>query len=144
MATYHVFISHAWSYSERYHDVINLLDRASEACFDFNYIDYSVPKHDPAVDPCSEVGVRKLTAILKSQIARASSIIVPAGMYVNNRYWIQKEIRLAQTGFEKPKRIIAIRRRGQQRTPQDLIELSDQVVSWNSISLAKAIAGFSE
>lgn len=143
MSTYHVFISHAWAYSERYYGVVNLLDIASNTDSDFDYVDYSVPKHDPAVDPNSEVGIRQLTAILKNQIARASSVIVPAGMYVNNRYWIQKEISLAKNGFEKPKKIIAIRRRGQQRTPQDLIDLSDQLVSWNSGSLAKAIAGIS-
>ncbi|MPQ93229.1 TIR domain-containing protein [Thioclava sp. JE_KL1] len=144
MPKYHVFISHAWSYSDRYTGVINLLNIAKTKVKNFDYVDYSVPEHDPAVDPNTEVGERKLTALLQAQIARASSVIVPAGMYVNNRFWIQKEIDLAKHGFNYPKRLIAIRRRGQQRTPQDLIEIADQVVSWSSTSLARAVADIPE
>lgn len=141
MATYHVFVSHAWSYSERYTGVINLLDIASNNDQDFNYVDYSVPRHDPLVDPGTPVGQRQLTALLRDQIAHASSIIVPAGMYVNNRFWVLKEIELARTGFNNPKKIIAIRRRAQQRDPQDLLDIADSVVNWSSGSLANAIAG---
>lgn len=141
MPTYHVFVSHAWSYSDRYTGVLRLLSIAKDTYSDFNFIDYSVPEHDPAVDPSTEVGVRQLTSLLKAQIARASSVIVPAGMYVNHRYWIQKEISLAKTGFANPKRVIAIRRRGQKRTPQELLDISDVDVNWNSTSLAKAVAG---
>jgi hypothetical protein len=141
MSTYHVFVSHAWAYSERYFSVIRLLDLASSNDSDFEYVDFSVPKHDPLIDPNTEVGKSKLTGLLKAQIARASSIIVPAGMYVNNRYWIQKEIDLAQCGFSQPKKIIAIRRRGQERNPQELFNIADQIVNWNSLSLANAVAG---
>ena len=144
MATYNIFISHAWQYSDRYYDTIRLLDNAASKYSDFDYVDYSVPKHDPLIDPNTEIGNRKLTQLLRNQIAKASSIIVPAGMYVNNRYWIQKEIDIAVTGFQSPKRIIAIRRRGQQRTPQELIELADRTVKWSSTSLAKAVAGLPE
>lgn len=141
MPTYHVFVSHAWSYSERYTGVVNLLQTAANTYSDFDFRDYSVPKSDPLVDPNTEVGVRKLTALLRAQIERASSIIVPAGMYVDNRFWIQKEIEIARTGFQYPKRLIAIRRRGQMKDPQDLMEMADVVVNWNSQSLARAVAG---
>lgn len=144
MATYNVFVSHAWTYSDRYKGVIGLLDTASGKYSDFDYVDYSVPKHDPLIDPNTTVGKQKLTEMLKAQIARASSVIVPAGMYVNNRYWIQKEIDLARNGFSQPKRIIAIRRRGQERNPQELLDIADRVVNWNSNSLAKAVAGLPE
>lgn len=144
MATYNVFVSHAWTYSDRYNGVIGLLDTATDKYSDFDYVDYSVPKHDPLVDPNTNVGKQKLTELLKAQIARASSVIVPAGMYVNNRYWIQKEIDLARNGFAQPKRIIAIRRRGQERNPQELLDVADRVVNWNSASLAKAVAGLPE
>lgn len=144
MTTYNIFVSHAWAYSDRYRGVIGLLDTAAGNYTDFDYVDYSVPEHDPVIDPNEEVGRRKLTSLLKAQIAKASSIIVPAGMYVNHRYWIQKEIDIARTGFQNPKRIIAIRRRGQQRTPQELIDMADRAVNWNSTSLAKAVAGIQE
>lgn len=141
MPTYHVFVSHAWSYSERYEGVIRLLDAAAAADNNFRYIDYSVPRYDPLIDPNEPVGQRRLIELLKNQIARASSVIVPAGMYVNNRFWIQKEINLAKTAFLVPKRLIAIRRRGQERDPQDLLDQADHVVNWNSRSLAQAVAG---
>lgn len=141
MPTYNVFISHAWAYSERYAGVIRLLDTAKENYSDFDYTDFSVPKHDPLIDPNEIVGQRKLTTLLKNQIAKASSIIVPAGMYVNNKFWIQKEIDIALRGFVSPKRIIAIRRRAQVRDPQDLIDQAEYVVNWNNTSLAKAVAG---
>ncbi|UTH49558.1 TIR domain-containing protein [Loktanella salsilacus] len=144
MPTYNIFVSHAWSYSERYHGVIKLLNTAKGKFSDFDYVDYSVPAHDPLIDPNEEVGKRKLTELLKAQIAKASSIIVPAGMYVNHRYWIQKEIDLAKNGFQSPKRIISIQHRSQQRSPQSLIELSDVEAKWGSTSLAKAVAGLSD
>lgn len=142
MPTYNVFVSHAWSYSERYLGVIGLLDTAKSRYSDFDYRDYSVPRTDPLVDPNSSASVAKLTALLRTQIAMASSIIVPAGMYVESRTWIQREIDLALTGFTQPKRLIAIRRRGQQRDPQELMEIADVVVNWNSHSLARAVAGY--
>lgn len=144
MPTYHVFVSHAWSYSERYTGVVGLLQSAAETYSDFDFKDYSVPRTDPLVDPNTEVGVRKLTAMLEAQIARASSIIVPAGMYVDHRFWIQKEITIARTAFAQPKRLIAIRRRGQKKDPQDLMEMADVVVNWNSRSLARAVAGYAD
>lgn len=140
MALYNVFVSHAWAYSERYTGVIGLLDTAQSNISAFNYRDYSVPKHDPIVDPSEDVKISKLTALLKEQIRLSSCIIVPAGMYVNNRFWIQKELDLAKTGFTYPKKIVGIKRRGQERTPVDLIEQCDAMVAWNSNSLAAAIS----
>jgi hypothetical protein len=60
-------------------------------------------------------------------------------MYVNNRFWIEKEIDMARTSFTKSKPIIALRRRGQQRDPQDLMDIADEIINWNSNSLANSI-----
>lgn len=136
---YNVFVSHAWSYSERYIDTLRLLNTASENISWFNYRNYSVPEHDPIVDPRESVKIAKLTELLKEQIRLASVVIVPAGMYVNNRYWIQKEIDLARNSFTNCKPIIALRRRGQQRDPQELMDIADEKINWNSNSLANAI-----
>ena len=139
MATYDLFVSHAWAYSERYTGTINLLDAAKSNLSWFSYRDYSVPKHDPIADPDEKVKIAKLTALLKEQIRQASCVIVPAGMYVNNKFWIQTEINLAKTGFQNPKPLVGIRRRGQERTPTDLVEQCDVMVNWNSKSLAEGI-----
>ncbi len=76
---YNVFVSHAWSYSDRYRGTVNLLDTAKENLTWFDYKNYSVPKHDPIVDPSEAVKIAKLTALLKEQIRLASVVIVPAG-----------------------------------------------------------------
>jgi hypothetical protein len=136
---YDVFVSHAWSYSDRYLGTVGLLDAASVNLRWFSYRNYSVPKHDPIVDPDENVRIAKLRGLLKEQIRQASVVIVPAGMYVNHRYWIQEELRIAQTGFLYKKPVVAIRRRGQQRDPEDLMAMADAAVNWNSTSLAEAI-----
>jgi len=136
---YDVFVSHAWDYSERYFTTVGLLDTAQANIEDFSYRNYSVPEHAPIVDPSEAVRTAKLRALLKEQIRQSSVVIVPAGMYVANRFWIQEEIDIAKNGFLYPKPIIAIRRRGQERTPQDLIDQANQTVNSNSNSLAAAI-----
>ncbi|MGO6819220.1 TIR domain-containing protein [Rhizobium brockwellii] len=136
---YDVFISHAWSYSERYQGVIRLLNTASQNLPWFSYRDYSVPRNEPIVAPNESVRISALKAKLKEQIRQASCVIVPAGMYVNERYWIQTEIDLALTAFSYPKPIIGIRRRSQQRTPVELERQANVMVNWNSNSLASAI-----
>lgn len=139
MAKYDVFISHAWEHSERYWGVLGLLDTARKNLRWFDYRNYSVPKHDPITDPNEKVRIAKLTGLLKEQIRQASCIIVSAGMYVNKRFWIQKEIDLAREAFSEPKPIIGIHRRCQQRTPQELIDQANEMVNWNSGSLAEAV-----
>lgn len=127
-----LFISHAWLYSDRYDGVVRLLNNADN----FQWKNHSVPQHDPAIDPNTDFGRNKLIQALRNQIQTTNCIIVVAGMYVNARYWIQKEIEIAK-GWNKP--IVSIRRRGQQRTPQDLVDISDKTVNWNTSSLVSAI-----
>jgi hypothetical protein len=98
-----------------------------------------VPKHDPIIAPNEAVRISKLTGLLKEQIRQSSVIIIPAGMYVHNRFWIQTEINLARSSFARPKPIIALRRRGQQRDPDELMNIADAKINWNSNSLADAI-----
>lgn len=137
--TYNVFVSHAWVYSDRYWDTLRLLDSAAANIPNFSYRNYSVPEHDPIVDPSETVRIAKLKSLLKEQIRLSSVVIVPAGMYVNNRYWIQAEIEIARNSFLFPKPIVALRRRGQQRDPEDLMQIANTAVNWNSNSLARAI-----
>jgi hypothetical protein len=136
---YNVFVSHAWDYSERYEGVLKLLKTATISLQWFSFRDYSVPKHAPLVDPDAAVRIAKLRALLKAQISHASCVIVPAGMYVNNRFWIQAELDIARSGFLYAKPVIGIRRRSQLRTPVELEQQVDEMVNWNSTSLAEAI-----
>ena len=132
MKEYRIFISHAWRYNEDYYRLVNMLNRAPY----FRWRNYSVPKHDPVIDPDEEAGKRKLTEELRKQIQPVHVVIVLAGMYVNYREWIQKEIDIAQE-YKKP--IVGIRPWGQQLIPQIIQNISCKLVGWNTDSIVQAI-----
>ncbi len=48
--TYNIFISHAWRYSEDYYRLVEMLNNAPY----FKWRNYSVPQHDPVLDPEDE------------------------------------------------------------------------------------------
>jgi nuclease len=132
--SYHLFISHAWDYNEDYYNLCNLLDNASN----FDWKNYSVPKHDPFLT----IGKSKkeikvfLEEALKKQINPASVVIVIAGMYANYSDWIEFEVEYSQ---EKNKPIIVVDPRGQERTPVYLQNVATKTVKWNTSSIIEAI-----
>lgn len=130
--SYDLFISHAWSYDERYQGICRLLDSVPG----FIWRDYSAPRTHPAVDPGTDVGRNTLRAILNERVRQSSCFLLSAGMFVNHRYWVQAEIDFAKY-YRKP--IIGVMRRGQERTPQSVYDIADEVVAWNSNSIASAI-----
>ncbi len=129
---YDIFISHAWFYSKGYNKAVELLD---EATF-FSWRNYSVPKHDPVIDPSTDAGKRKLTLELDQQIKPVNCFLVIAGMYANYKYWIQKEIEIAQS-YNKP--IIGLIPWGQKKTPQSIQDIAVEMVGWNTSSIVDAI-----
>lgn len=132
LKTYDLFISHAWKYNDEYYRLIKLLDAANN----FKYRNYSVPEHDPVVDPDSEAGKRTLTAALDRQIRPVNCVLVIAGMYATYKYWIQKEIELAQN-YSKP--IVGLIPRGQERTPKVVQDAAKEMVGWTTDSIVAAI-----
>lgn len=132
LKTYDIFISHAWFYSKGYNRLIELLDAAPT----FKYRNYSVPKHDPVIDPNTDAGKITLTRALDAQIRPVNIVLVMAGMYANYRYWIQKEIEIAQE-YNKP--IIGLTPWGQERTPVNVQEASIEMIGWNTSSIVNAI-----
>ena len=132
LKTYDLFISHAWTHHAEYDRLVKRL----RATPNFKPRDYSVPKQDP-LDANNDA---RLTAALKRQIRPVNCVLILAGMYVNHRKWIKKEIAIAQT-FDKP--IVGIRPWGQQRTPTAVQEAADIMVGWNTDSIVKAIRDYS-
>ena len=49
---YGLFISHAWGYNDDYYKLVNLLDNHNL----FNWYNFSVPEHEPLIDPNTIVG----------------------------------------------------------------------------------------
>ncbi len=97
---------------------------------------YSVPVHDPLVDPNTPVGKTLLKAELKEQISPASKVIILAGMYAAYSDWIDYEI---NTAVSYNKYIIGVKPWGQERIPSKISNNADVMVGWNKDSVINAI-----
>mgnify|MGYP001952937625 CR=1 FL=1 len=128
LKTYRIFISHSWDYHKEYYRLVDMLNDAPR----FKWQNYSVPKHD-ALDTATD---RELEAALRNQISPTHIVIILAGMYVNHRKWIQKEIEIAQD-FGKP--IIGVVPWGGERTPTQVSDAAEEMVRWNTDSIVGAI-----
>ena len=129
MNTYNLFISHSWSYSNSYDELINLLNNRTY----FTYRNYSVPKDDPIHNaPNSQA----LYDAIQNQMRPCHIILVLAGVYATYSSWIQKEIHIANN-FNKP--IIGIRGWGSENISDYVRQNANEIVSWNSDSIVEAI-----
>ncbi|MCF8036140.1 MAG: TIR domain-containing protein [Desulfobacteraceae bacterium] len=125
---YRLFISHAWTYGERYQRMINLLDKANN----FAYINYSVPEDKKF----ERMNKEQLKEEIRQQIRPAQVVIIIAGMYVAHSEWIQFEINVANA---LNKQILGVRQRGGQRVPDAVSSSADELVNWNTDSIVQAI-----
>lgn len=135
MAHYNLFVSHAWKYSDDYNTVVGWLNEAENEG-KLTWSNYSVPVHDPLIDPNTTVGKNKLKEMLKNQIRPSSRVIVISGMYVAYSDWIDFEI---DTVVSMGKYIIGLRPWGQERVPTKVQENANVMVGWNKKSLIDAI-----
>lgn len=135
MKTYHIFISHAWKYSEHYEKVVDWIDQAKDEG-KLNWSNYSVPYHDPLIDPNTTIGKTKLKSLLDNQIKPASVIIILAGMYAAHSEWIEYEI---NTAVKMGKYVIGVRPWGQERIPTIISDNANIMVGWNKDSVINAI-----
>lgn len=72
-------------------------------------------------------------------MAPSSCILILAGVYSTHSKWINTEIELAKTGFNVPKRIIAIEPWGSERTSAVVKKAADEIVKWQTSSIISAI-----
>ena len=135
MNTYNIFISHAWKYSSDYNQIVKWLNEAQSEGI-LTWKNYSVPEHDPLIDPNTTIGKNKLKQILKNQISPASKVIVLAGMYSAYSDWIGYEI---DTAVDYGKYIIGVKPWGQERIPTKVSNNSDTLIGWNKSSVINAI-----
>ena len=129
---YNIFISHSWSYSYTYQELISLLDSNPY----FKYKDYSVPKDDPIHGANSD---EKLKQAIKNQMQHASCVLILAGVYSTYSKWINIEISLAKA---LNKKIIAVEPWGSEKTSRIVKNNADEIVKWQSSSIIRAIRGF--
>lgn len=127
-----LFISHSWSYSERYTSMVNLLINRPY----FEFTNYSVPE----VKAFAPMGSEAMREQLRNQIRPVHCVIIIAGMWTNHSDWIQFEIDFAKsTG--KP--ILGVRPRSASVMPVAVTQASNLVVSWNSDSIVAGIRAIS-
>jgi MTH538 TIR-like domain (DUF1863) len=132
LKTYDLFLSHAWRYNDDYYKLEKMLKEAIL----FKWRNYSVPKHDPLIDPNSYAGKAKLTELLDRQVKPVNCVLILGGMYAAYSEWILKEIKLAQ-GYNKP--IIGVYPWGQQNMPLAIQNAATELVGWNTNTIVSAI-----
>ena len=131
----HVFISHAWAYSDHYDKLAEWIFSESwsvgQASLDFR--DFSIPKDNPIHNVSS---TKMLQDAIFNQIARSHVVVIPSGMYTHYSKWIQKEIDGAKY-YSKP--ILAVNPWGQQKKAGVVLSNADDGVGWNKQPLIAAI-----
>lgn len=132
LKTYDLFLSHAWKYNDDYHRLVKLLKDASY----FSWRNYSVPEHDPVIDPNTHVGYKKLVSLLDNQVRPVNCVLILGGMYAAYSNWINEEITIAQS-YGKP--IVGIYPWGSERMPVAVQEAANKLVNWNTSSIVSAV-----
>ena len=125
---YRLFISHSWSYSERYNAMVALLNSVPN----FYYQNYSVPE----TKAFGIMAKSKMEDELRQQIRPVQCMIVIGGMWFNHSDWIKFEMSYAR---DLGKRILAVRPRSAKVMPTEVVLGADRVVNWNSYSITGAI-----
>ena len=132
MKIYNLFISHSWSYTNAYTNLVNLLNKRPY----FSFKDYSVPKNDPIHDANKDVQLRKA---IRDQMIPCHVVLIMAGVYSTYSKWINIEIDIAKNGFLTSKPILAIRPRGNTNVSSVVNKSADMLVNWNTESIVAAI-----
>ncbi len=134
LKTYDLFISHMWRNDENseYYRLEKFLRTANN----FSWRNYSVPEHDPLGTKTD----KELQDALDRQIKPINCFIIVAGMYVNHRKWIQKELDIAKS-YGKP--IVGVIPWGQERTPVEVQNAAKEMVGWNTDSIVAAVRKWS-
>jgi len=130
LKTHNLFISHVWRKDENseYYRLDSLLRNANY----FDWRNYSVPEHYPLGTKTD----KELQDALDRQIKPINCFVIVAGMYVNHRKWIQKELDIA-ISYDKP--IVGVKPWGQERIPIEVQNVAKEMVGWNTDSIVNAI-----
>ncbi len=131
----HVFISHAWAYSDHYKTLATWIfkENWSVGQASLKFLDYSVPKDDPIHNAGND---NQLKEAIYNKISRSHVIVIPSGMYATYSKWIKKEINGAKY-YGKP--ILAVNPFGQEKKPGIVMDNADEAVGWNKKSVINGI-----
>ena len=130
--TYHLFLSHSWTYHGAYSGLVGLLNGAPT----FSYANYSVPKDDPIHTRGTD---KALHEAIKRHISPCHCVLILAGVYSSYSKWINKEIIICTREFANKKPIVAIEPWGAERTSSIVKQNADRIVRWQTSSIIQAI-----
>lgn len=131
----HIFISHAWAYSNHYDTLSSWIfgENWSVGQASLIFKDYSVPKNDPIHNAPNDT---QLKNAIFNKISRSHVVVIPSGMYANYSKWIKKEIE-GSKAYSKP--ILAVNPFGQQKKSGTVLNNADEAVGWNKKPVIDAI-----
>ena len=132
-----LFITHAWRYHEDWTKISEMLDSVPGLA----WRNFSVPWHDPAMDPNSEVGGKFIRDFLETQIIPVDGVILLAGVYKikSARHWVNLEVEMARK-HKKP--IIGVPAIGETIVTDEVKPLCDATVGWNAAGVIAALEEF--
>lgn len=131
---YDLFITHAWRYHDDWTRLAEMLDRQPGLA----WRNFSLPWHDPAMDPNSQVGGAFIRDFLETQIIPAHGVILLSGVYAikSARRWLDLEIEFAHK-HNKP--IIGIPALDAAAVSDDVKGLCDAAVGWDAPAIVAAL-----
>lgn len=132
--TYDVFITHAWRFHADWTKLTELLDQMPG----LSWRNFSLPWHDPAISPNTEMGGKFIRDCLESQIVPSQVVVLLAGVYEirSAKYWIEMEIEMARK-YQKP--IVGVPAINKETIPDEIYSVCDAIANWNGPHLLKNI-----
>ena len=118
--SYDIFMTHAW----RFHDDWTRLSELMDKMPGIQWRNFSLPWHDPAMDPNTELGGRFIRDFLENQIIPVDVVVLLAGVYEikSARRWLDMEVKMARK-HNKP--IIGMPAIGKETVPDEVRVLCD-------------------
>jgi hypothetical protein len=131
---YDIFITHAWRYHEDWTRFSELMDKIPGLV----WRNFSLPWHDPAISPNTEVGGRFIRSFLETQIIPVQVVVLLAGVYEvrSARRWVEMEIEMARK-HNKP--IIGVPAINKQVVPGEVMALCNVSTRWDGAQIIATI-----
>jgi len=126
-----IFISHAWDFHSEYLRLVELLYSIKDFKW-HNCTGYQCGLIPEDIDMFHDY----LPGLLKDQIRSAHCVLIITDIYMDNEYWIQKEIDIA---LELNKPVIAIKSQFFTPVPAIIEQAAKEIVEWTPESISSAI-----
>jgi hypothetical protein len=133
--TWDIFVVHSWRYHPDWQRMAALLDEHDL----HGWRNFSLPWYDPALDPRTEDGGRRVRWHLESQIIPVHAVLLLAGVWrePGTHKWLTFEVEMAR---KHGKPILAVPAWGETDVPADVREMADECVAWAGAAIFAAVS----